>query len=137
MSDARHSTPAEPLFRASKRRKIFRRRDESPEATKRDMPVNVLETTAVDEEQPMPAALGLANSHDEPPQLGSLLRQRKPVSRRGGIAFSNSSSANQDALMPSSDLALITDDKPNAIEQASRRFTVQTGQIAEVHDKHM
>ncbi|KAF2807754.1 uncharacterized protein BDZ99DRAFT_65281 [Mytilinidion resinicola] len=129
--------PSEPLFRASKRRKIFRKavEDESHEITS-------------------PQSLATPESHTRTPQdnaetegqkdgglsMAEILRRRKQgKTRRAGIEFSNSSQTSTRAAAPPPSDALIphTDDNRSAVDIAAKRFAPQTGKVADVHDKHM
>lgn len=131
MADSNDLTQVEPLFRASKRQRVFRRRDESPEASIE----NGTESTLM--RDGTVTSIAVVPVTDSTPQLSTLLRQRKPPNRRTGIAFSNGSQNVRDSEAQPLDLVLAAEEKPNVVEQASRRFTAQTGQVADIHDKHM
>jgi len=128
MSTLEDTTPAEPVFRASKRRKVFKRRDESPE-----LATGVTQDVLVTQEHALPQ-----DDDTDLPQLGSLVRQRKMSNRRGGIVFSNDAHKTRDVQAPSSHLTVpVAEEKASVVEQAARRFIAQTGLVADTHDKHM
>ncbi|KAF2495662.1 hypothetical protein BU16DRAFT_487312 [Lophium mytilinum] len=125
--------PSEPLFRASKRRKIFRKTvdDESNDIT------------SPQSESHAPTPRDVAEPGDEKDQglsMAEILRRRKQGrTRRAGIEFSSASQpSTRTAAPPSSDaLVLHTDDNRSAVDVAAKRFAPQTGKVADVHDKHM
>lgn len=139
-----HAPASEPLFRASKRRKIIRKRrdDEegedghmAPRSPPGDAPINTLEAVASEEPSNPVEAEDSASSN-------RLIRQRRPAgSKRGGIAFTSSvahkrsehdspvdtETNDQQALVPAA----------QNIEQISSRFTVPEGNTRRVDNKYM
>ena len=137
---------AEQVFRAAKRRKHYRRRNDGDE-----------------ERVPSGPELGLPQP-SEAPQLGSsngdtpnlfdhqaslvvledislaeLLRQRRLLQRRkGGIEFTNRGEPGEQqmALVESRGKPTEQDELVHEIEKVVNRFAPQTGQVADV-DKHM
>jgi len=122
---------------------VFRRRGDSPET---DTQAPFIPDTTIDRTiQPSVTTRSYNNddslqldarNNDPTPQLSALVRQRKATVRRAGIAFSNTAQRAQEDQSSLTDL-ILAEEKPKIIEQASRRFTVQTGQVADTHNVHM
>jgi len=136
-------TQAGPLFRTSKRQRVFRRREESPDANTQGQVVSDTITESTNPHHPVISNTFNDTSpqrdtpdDDSTPRLNALLRQRKATVRRAGIAFSNTAQRTQEDQSLSASLTM-TEEKPDVLEQASQRFTMQTGEVADVHDKHM
>lgn len=131
--------PSEPVFRASKRRRIVRRRqdgDASDDSTPLQTPPPIQVTS---QSHPDEATQDVTTINDESAQNGAPIRQRKPTtSKRGGIAFSSSGkqrdlndnkqdSGEGQALVPAINIS----------EIANGRFIAPTGQVVSTDDKHM
>ncbi len=136
----------EPSFRAVKRRKVFRRRDEEADlddarsSTKLQLesasqPVTILEPTKGQCAQPE----DLPQQYDEgEPLVADILRRRKTArARRGGIEFSKSTRAELGDNTGSWESQAVAQREPNALEIAGKRFAPQTGQVVDTHDEHM
>ncbi|KAK5110501.1 hypothetical protein LTR85_001014 [Meristemomyces frigidus] len=121
-----------PLFRASKRRKIFRRRDEEGG-----------EGDATDEHWSGKNTLdggGRAAVDDahEPSSPPALQVQRKPVARKYGIAFNSTNKPQAQPQQQNEEMAMI----PTLPSQEQSvgpidRFVKPTGKAAVVDDRHM
>lgn len=131
--------PSEPIFRASKRRRIVRRKqdedafdDSTPLQT--PPPLQVTSQSLLGE-----ATQNVTNIADESAQNDAPIRQRKPVtSKRGGIAFSSSGKQrdlNDNKQDSDEGQALVP--AINVSEIANSRFIAPTGQIVSTDDKHM
>ncbi|KAK5704114.1 hypothetical protein LTR97_003127 [Elasticomyces elasticus] len=120
MADEAEPT-AEPLFRATKRRKIFRKRND-------DDDVNPTTTEA--------SAAASTNSlpDDAEPAISRL---RRPVGKKHGITFSSNTTPKQE-LEPSEDTAMVLaqPDHEQGMVQVDR-FVKPTGKAAVVDDRHM
>jgi len=126
---------AEPLFRASKRRKIYRQRPEEEEPHTASA---LYETT---ETGPNTAPLGrrASLSEDEGEQGGvsvqALRRRLLQKSRRGGMGFTNA--APTPTTPQPLDTSIATDPDRSVIEIAQSRFAPETGKVAGDQDKHL
>ena len=120
-------SPSEPSFRATKRRKIFRKRTDAEAAEH--------ETT-----QDAPSATdGITNTlpKSQSPQ-SNLLAQRRPVARKYGIGFTSSSRAQPQDLEENEERAVIPihpSREQNLVQ--TDRFIKPTGKVAVVDDRHM
>lgn len=138
-----------PAFRGVKRRKIYRRREDSPDEATPSAMATVPSTNAADlqpETSPAPTTTNdasppteLTNPMTSDPTLPSLsLARRRPTRpRRAGIEFSTARTttpADDTALIPASAAQERTE---TALDVASRRFAPQTGVAAESHSQHM
>ena len=127
--DARDSS--EPLFRATKRRRIFRQRtDEEQTAAPSNGAAALINRTA-----------GSDIEHGDE-SVSAMQRARRPASRKQGIAFtSTSTKASQPyapAMEPSDETALVPLHPERAQQMAQvDRFVKPTGKVAVVDDKHM
>jgi hypothetical protein len=129
-SDIMADTNEGPVFRASKRRKVFRKRRDSDELPDED----VATRTA-------PAIVATSKQHqDVEPETreGSVsLSHIKPLgSRKGGVAFSSLRNTNDSGTSSVVD----TNAPPtplNPVEHAQARFVAPTGHVASADDKHM
>ena len=138
-------TTHEPLFRASKRRKIFRRRETglSPAAEAQQAGGFPEPQTDPDASETTEAAHSTPGNitFDETRHTGfnEALRKRKAArSRRGGVEFSREKDAKPEATQEDDSHALIQrEDAPSALVEASQRFAPQTGVVSEKHDRHM
>jgi hypothetical protein len=121
------------MFRANKRRKVYRKRvgDDDEEGAS---------NTATQSPSPVPegqrASSFPRDTEDTETSLAAILKRRKLAKgRKAGIEFTNSE---QRGLQPSQSNSLVpVEPEMTASELAASRFTKQTGQVAEAHDKHM
>ena len=135
----------EPLFRASKRRKVLRRRLNDDNDAPLVNPQNQLRPLTT-------SSSAAASSHSlletaaptEPEErvltIAEILRRRKLAkARRAGIEFSNTSQNTHSNSTPQqpSDALVSIDDGRSAVKAAVNRFAPQTGKVADVLDKHM
>ncbi|KAH0344282.1 hypothetical protein KCU81_g4865, partial [Aureobasidium melanogenum] len=113
-----------PVFRPSKRRKVFRKRREDDETPEGDVATQPRSATTVEKKQ--------QEAEAETP-----LNYVRPLgSRKGGVAFSSTRTANDSGTSSVVD----TNAPPtplNAVEHAQARFVAPTGHIASADDKHM
>ncbi|KAG9674988.1 hypothetical protein KCU95_g9335, partial [Aureobasidium melanogenum] len=113
-----------PVFRPSKRRKVFRKRRDDDETSEGDVATQTESATTADKKQ------------QEAEAETSLNYVRPLGSRKGGVAFSSSRTANDSGTSSVVD----TNAPPtplNAVEHAQARFVAPTGHIASADDKHM
>ena len=140
-----------PAFRPSKRRKFYRKRDDSDSNLEGDGirslshggPPAEVPTTLEELVEQARNTTGVEHEVDAEPQLSvtEILRRRRAArSRRGGIEFSNvghGTKANSDtAQHPNAVVVIDKDDSLAEIKTVVDRFAPQTGQVADV-DKHM
>ena len=120
--------PGEPLFRANKRRKVFRKRVGSGE---RPAPPNQVPQSAE-----VPVAQG--ESEDEKHGASGLVRlQRKGVAKKRGIGFT-SSDAPRTGDDEAEERALVVANQDGAQEVVrGDRFVKPTGKVAVAQNKHM
>ncbi|KAK5733812.1 hypothetical protein LTR17_009364 [Elasticomyces elasticus] len=120
MADEAEST-AEPLFRATKRRKIFRKRNDDD-----DLDATTTEASAAASTNSLP--------DDAEPAISRL---RRPVGKRHGMTFSSSTTLKQE-LEPDEDTAMVhvQPDHEQGMVQVDR-FVKPTGKAAVVDDRHM
>jgi len=123
-----------PVFRATKRRKVFRTRTDSDH----DTPSS---TTAILDNAPPDAVsldtLAQASDHtnNDTPTM-DLLRQRRLLKgRRGGIAFNQEQSRALEQQTTSQELMLV--EAPSASASAVSRFAAETGQRTVSNDSVM
>ena len=116
------------LFRASKRRKVYRQRETEEES---DALFNLITPSNPQEHQ-----LTEPNTKELGTDIVNILKLRRAgKSRRGGIEFSNSSRPRENA----SDGSHEVDQRDETLEDIAimvNRFAPQTGQVADV-DEHM
>ncbi|KAI4716669.1 hypothetical protein E4T48_07147 [Aureobasidium sp. EXF-10727] len=119
-------TNEEPVFRASKRRKVYRKRRDDDETSDGDTATRTVADNKQHHEAEAESREGsVFVSHVRP--LGS---------RKGGVAFSSSRNTNDSGTNSVVD----TNAPPtplNAVEHAQARFVAPTGHIASADDKHM
>lgn len=131
-----------PIFRASKRRKLVKKRpkDEStPVFTETDEEVSAssnLNALALPSRNssitPENSGTSIGGSH-----LHAILKIRNQV-RRGGIAIEiAATSPRPEHVSELAKLQAPSDEHENIIDKATRRFAPQTGQISATNDKHM
>ncbi|THX59585.1 hypothetical protein D6D06_01915 [Aureobasidium pullulans] len=119
-----------PVFRASKRRKVFRKRRDDDEASDGDVATPTGSTAVA------------TNNQDQEVETetreGSVASRhvRPGGARKGGVAFSSTRTANDSGTSSVFD----TNAPPtplNPVEHAQARFVAPTGHIASADDKHM
>ncbi|TIA31976.1 hypothetical protein D6C78_08559 [Aureobasidium pullulans] len=119
-----------PVFRVSKRRKVFRKRRDDDEASDGEVAI------------PTGSTVVATNNQDQEVETetreGSVaLRHVRPGgARKGGVAFSSTRTANDSGTSSVFD----TNAPPtplNPVEHAQARFVAPTGHIASADDKHM
>ena len=136
------------LFRPSKRRKFYRKRTDAEDEGLPTLPSPPpppppppLESMTVDELISHHAHLNESQNEkadEEPLSVAEILRQRKAMMRRkGGIEFTNSHTSSSTTPHTSDALLVKEDDTPADIKSVIERFAPQTGQVADVADKHM
>lgn len=119
-----------PVFRASKRRKVFRRRRDDDEPSDDDIATRTTSATVANSKQ----------HQDVEPETRegsvSLSHVRPLGSRKGGVAFSSLRNTNDSGTSSVVD----TNAPPtplNPVEHAQARFVAPTGHVASADDKHM
>lgn len=127
------SSEAGPVFRAAKRRKVFRTRTDADDDT-----ANSSTTTTQDDLDTNPSN-ALAQTRDgtlEDAPVMDLLRQRRLLkARRGGIAFNQEQSRVLEKQSSSQELML--PEAPSAASTAISRFAAETGQRIVSNDNVM
>ena len=114
-----------PLFRPTKRRKVFRQRDSSTEAC--------TEPSAT--AQSLDELILSASNPSSELSVADIVRQRKILQRkRGGIEFSTPKPAKSTSERQIEQTTSVPVNNDN--EAVGGRFAPQTGQVA-VNDKHM
>ncbi|KAK5169001.1 uncharacterized protein LTR77_006310 [Saxophila tyrrhenica] len=117
----------EPLFRANKRRKVFRKRAD---------PQDDSEGAANDEA----AAVTISNQTPEveEPSTGAIRSQRRPINRKHGIGFTSTKGRNGSRKDGNEEMAVVLANAPEAQDvPGSDRFVKPTGKVAVAEDKHM
>ncbi|KAK0836074.1 hypothetical protein LTR73_000575 [Friedmanniomyces endolithicus] len=126
MADVGDST-TEPLFRANKRRKVFRKRADS----------NDNDGDEVDSAPPQEAPASTNDEHGE--SVGMIVpRARRPVARKQGIAFTSTGHTTQQEPVDDEEMAMISvhpDREQNVVP--GDRFVKPTGKAAVVDDRHI
>ncbi|KAG9572718.1 hypothetical protein KCU77_g18140, partial [Aureobasidium melanogenum] len=118
-----------PVFRPSKRRKVFRKRRDHDEISDDDVATQTGPATTADNKQPEAEA--------ETRDGGVSLSYVRPLgSRKGGVAFSSARTANDSGTSSVVDTN-VPPTPLNAVEHAQARFVAPTGHIASADDKHM
>lgn len=112
-----------PVFRANKRRKVFRKRTGS-DANEDEPNVATDQVASID---------GNAGEIDNAP-LSDIARARKP--KKHGIAFSSSDRTSSRPQNEDEETAMVVAE-PHPMEQQNGRFTRQTGKAIVADDKHM
>ncbi|KAF2426193.1 hypothetical protein EJ08DRAFT_663381 [Tothia fuscella] len=132
----------EPTFRAPKRRKVFRSR---PKEENEDEHGAIF----AQKQYPTPEiepVLSQGQAREEPEEDGEqyssvadILRRRKAgKQRKAGIEFTSTKTTTFADPITSQLTALVpVDNGQSVMEKATGRFTAQTGQVADVMDKHM
>ncbi|KAK0363985.1 hypothetical protein LTR02_003753 [Friedmanniomyces endolithicus] len=126
MADERDST-AEPLFRANKRRKVFRKRDGGKDYDGDEI------GTAPAEDVP-------ASTNEERDESAGMVvpRARRPAVRKHGIAFTSTGPATKQQLVDSEEMATIPAHPDREQKEVpGDRFVKPTGKAAVVDDRHM
>ena len=120
--------PGEPLFRASKRRKFFRKRTGSEERS--------ASSNQVSQSAEVPIAQG-ETEDEENGGSGVVRLQRKGVAKKRGIGFT-SSDAPRTENDEAEERALVVANQDGA-QEATRgdRFVKPTGKVAIAENKHM
>ncbi|KAI5199967.1 hypothetical protein E4T39_05963 [Aureobasidium subglaciale] len=119
-----------PVFRASKRRKVFRKRRDDDEASDGDAatPDGAAKVADGSQEQEVEA---------DTREASIATRHIRPTgSRKGGVGFSSTRTANESGTSSVFD----TNAPPtplNAVEHAQARFVAPTGHVASADDKHI
>ena len=139
----------EALFRPSKRRKFYRKRDDEDVETgavELQLPgmrsdIHRDAYVGVSEQAGSSAQTAQKEGEGRPQSMTEIFRRRKLArSRKGGIAFTETSDRSRSGaatpLGPFSDALVVQDDIPEEIKAVTGRFAPQTGQVADV-DKHM
>ena len=112
--------PSESLFRASKRRKVFRKR-----ANEKDTPSD---TVGAIEANPGPQNEDLS----EQPSI-----VRRPAAKKHGIRFSNHATAGEVTVQSNTQMALVPVVKQDEADVAQTdRFMKPTGKVV-IEDKHL
>ncbi|KAK1059034.1 hypothetical protein LTR74_012923 [Friedmanniomyces endolithicus] len=126
MAEAGDST-AESLFRANKRRKVFRKRDGGKD----------YDGDEVGTAPPEDAPASMTDGHDESAET-VVPRARRPPGRRQGIAFTSTGPAAKQELADSEEMAMIPvhPDREQTVVPGDR-FVKPTGKAAVVDDRHM
>lgn len=154
MDDASPSdgAPVPPIVFRGKKRKTYRQRaadepEKSIEATGGDtQPATATATTVDDndgEERDRAAAQDQAEADEEGISVAEVLRRRNArKSRLRGVGFRPDDARGERPLGDADDLALmIREEEQKALNQptldVSKRFTAQTGLVAEVVNKHI
>ena len=124
-------TPREPLFRANKRRRVFRKRAHSDE----------LDAAAEALSDPTARVVGTDALYYEEANNGStgIVRfQKKTGAKKAGIAFT-SSDATRNGEEENEERATVVaeDDGVPAAIQGADRFVKPTGKVAVADNKHM
>ncbi|KAG9828440.1 hypothetical protein KCU98_g14203, partial [Aureobasidium melanogenum] len=118
-----------PIFRPSKRRKVFRKRRDDDETSEGDVATQPGSATTADNKQ--------QEAEAETRDGGVSLSYVRPLgSRKGGVAFSSTRTANDSGTSSVVDTN-VPPTPPNAVEHAQARFVAPTGHIASADDKHM
>ncbi|THY21479.1 hypothetical protein D6D00_07011 [Aureobasidium pullulans] len=119
-----------PVFRASKRRKVFRKRRDDDEESDGEVAIPTGSTAVATNNQDQEV-------ETETREGSVALRHVRPGgARKGGVAFSSTRTANDSGTSSVFD----TNAPPtplNPVEHAQARFVAPTGHIASVDDKHM
>jgi hypothetical protein len=120
--------PNEPLFRANKRRKVFRKRAGSEEPTAAE---NVTRDS-------VDAAAGLDGSeHEEIGSSGVVKFQKKAAVKKRGIGFTSSETVrNSEDVVEERALVLANNEEPEQTIPGDR-FVKPTGRVAVAENKHM
>jgi len=119
-----------PVFRASKRRKVFRKRRDEDEVSDEGVATPKASTTVTGGKQHQ-------DVEAETREGSVALNHVRPLgSRKGGVAFSSTRNTNESGT----NSAVDSNAPPtplNPVEHAQARFVAPTGHIASADDKHM
>ena len=131
------TAPPEPLFRASKRRKVFRRRDSDEEHQADSKSLSSTEAAILSS---LPTSDQPADVHEEH-HVEAPRRAQSSKPRRFGVAFSsNSNSQTPNRTLPqheATSLAPAKEPEASATDEVSARFAPQTGIVVGKYDKQM
>ena len=134
----------EPLFRAAKRRKFYRKHNANDDengvaariSSEHSIAVPRTEGTHTDPDDNQTARDGETETHHT---MAEVLRRRQAArNRRGGIEFTNSTSTTKSDFAPPQPSGPLVEkgEPPKDLHPVADRFAPQTGQVADV-DKHM
>lgn len=132
------SDTPETIFRAPKRRKIFRARQREEEDTASGSANTAPQRLpAARDDETLPAQL--VQENEEQSSVADIIRRRKAgKQRKVGIEFSNTKAHPESSSFATQSTAIVpAHDGKNVLEVAASRFTAQTGQVADVMDQHM
>lgn len=122
-----------PVFRAHKRRKVFRKRVDDDDEQDGDTVIPTGPAAAPDGDKDEVEA--------EAKEAAAVQRLRKPTAtRRGGVGFSSTSESRRlggDSGATSANNTDAPGTPLSAVEHAQARFVAPTGHIASSDDKHM
>lgn len=122
-----------PIFRANKRRKVFRKRADSDD--KEESPA-VAAVENVGNGQPLMSDQSIGPGDDEQAtSKHGVSRARRP--KKQGIAFSSNEPASSRPQDRNDETALMVATEPNPPQQHNDRFARQTGKLVIADDKHM
>jgi hypothetical protein len=116
-----------PIFRASKRRKVFRKRRDDDEPSDQDVATPTGPTTVAGSKQQQDVGTETREGSV------SMSHVRLLASRKGGVAFSSARNTNDSGTSSVVD----TNAPPTPAEHAQARFVAPTGHVALADDKHM
>jgi len=134
MTDISEDTP-QILFRAAKRRKLYRKRIDEEDVD--DTPAINDQNEPTDAPQATNDAGDTEESESPATTMAEILKKRKLVKlRRAGIEFSNSAHSSAPRT-PQPNALASAEPEMTASELAASRFTRQTGVVADAQDKHM
>ena len=134
----------EPLFRAAKRRKFYRKHNANDDENSVAAQISSVHSIAVPRTAGTPTdpndnEIASDSKAETSLTMAEVLRRRQTArNRRGGIEFTNSTSTTKsDFAIPQPSGAMIEKgEPPKDLHPVADRFAPQTGQVADV-DKHM
>ncbi|KAF1985875.1 hypothetical protein K402DRAFT_413122 [Aulographum hederae CBS 113979] len=138
--------PDAPIFRPSKRRKVYRKRRDEDDSDAEGTTAANSTLTARATGSPLPKEdTPASHSADEGSpglSVAEIVRRRKKArSKRPGIVFTNAPHARQAVEPEPNEVAKVADEAElehqAILERANSRFMPQTGKVKEVMDKHM
>ncbi|KAI9893886.1 MAG: hypothetical protein M1814_005439 [Vezdaea aestivalis] len=128
-------SPTEPVFRASKRRKVYRRReDEEVENDQISSPTLITNLPEATNTEKKALFATVAEGGQDKTNLVKIRRQAR--GRLGGIAFKSLQTPIEPESASHEVVKRIGSDKEDGLEMMGGRFALQTGQVADVN-KHM
>lgn len=132
-------TPGEPLFRASKRRKVFRKRPDEDEIVASVAPAS---SSAFPNEPSRtylaPDDVEDANTVTEASRGGLVKHRRIGQVRRAGVGFSSGQATSVAVEEGDDNLTIVVaEPNPSTLDMSASRFMAPTGQAAVKEDKHM